>query len=168
MTLGELSPWNENRNSEIKYFSGTATYSTAFEISAAQTQAGRLLFLDLGEVQVVAQVSINGKDLGVLWKAPFKLEITGAIMPGKNLLEVKVANLWVNRMIGDENLPEDSERLPNGLVKAWPAWLTHGKPSPAGRRTFTSWRLWKKGEALVPSGLLGPVQILSAQELENR
>jgi hypothetical protein len=62
-------------------------------------------------------------------------------------------------MIGDEFLPEDSERNPDGTLKAWPQWLLDGKPSPAGRLTFTTWRLWRKAETLMPSGLIGPVQL---------
>jgi hypothetical protein len=73
--------------------------------------------------------------------------------------------LWINRLIGDEQLPEDSDRNPDGTLKSWPQWLTDGKASPTGRYTFTSWRLWKKNAALVPSGLLGPVTIRSAQQM---
>jgi hypothetical protein len=78
---------------------------------------------------------------------------------GDNALEIGVTNLWINRMIGDEELPEDSDRNPDGTLKAWPQWVQEGKPSPTGRFTFTSWRLWKKGEAPVESGLLGPVTL---------
>jgi len=68
-------------------------------------------------------------------------------------------NLWPNRLIGDEQLPEDSERNPDGTLKQWPQWVLDGKPSPSGRFTFTSWRLWKKNDALLESGLIGPVQL---------
>ena len=115
------------------------------------------MYLDLGDVQVMAEVKLNGKDLGILWKPPYRVEITGVAKPGDNALEVKVTNLWINRMIGDEQLPEDSDRNPDGSLKAWPRWLQEGKPSPTGRYTFTSWRLWKKDSPLVKSGLLGPV-----------
>ena len=74
-----------------------------------------------------------------------------------------MVNLWINRQIGDEQLPEDSDRKPNGTLKSWPAWLAEGKPSPTGRYTFTSWRLWKKGDPLVESGLLGPVTLLGVE-----
>ena len=80
-------------------------------------------------------------------------------------MELKVVNLWINRQIGDEQLPEDSDRNANGTLKAWPKWLGAGQPSPAGRFTFTSWRLWKKGDALVESGLLGPVTLQTAVEM---
>ncbi|HWI56466.1 MAG TPA: glycosyl hydrolase, partial [Bacillota bacterium] len=115
--------------------------------------------LDLGRVAVMAEVKLNGKDLGILWKPPFRVDVTAALKPGENLLEVKVVNLWINRQIGDESLPEDSERNPNGTLKVWPKWLEEGKPSPTGRFTFTSWRLYMKGDPLVESGLLGPVTL---------
>ena len=84
---------------------------------------------------------------------------------GDNVLEVKVVNLWINRQIGDELLPEDSDRNPNGTLKSWPQWLEDGKPSPTGRHTFTSWRLWKKDSPLQESGLLGPVTISAAKQI---
>ena len=113
----------------------------------------------------MAEVKLNGKNLGLLWKPPFRVELAGAAKAGKNKLEVKVVNLWPNRQIGDEQLPEDSERNPEGTLKRWPQWLLEGKASPTGRYTFTSWRLWKKGDALFESGLLGPVRIVVAQQL---
>ena len=115
--------------------------------------------MDLGRVEVSARVRVNGKDLGVLWRAPYSLDVTEAVKPGSNQLEVEIANLWPNRMVGDELLPEDGIRNPNGTLKAWPEWLLHGKASPTGRFTFTSWKLWRKDEKLLPSGLLGPVRI---------
>ena len=70
-------------------------------------------------------------------------------------------------MIGDELLPEDSDRNPNGTLKAWPKWVLEGKPSPTGRCTFTTWRLWKKDDALLESGLIGPVRILTAKTIQS-
>jgi len=104
-------------------------------------------------------VKLNGQDLGILWKPPFRLDVTDVLKPGDNQLEVKVVNLWINRMIGDEQLSEDSQRNGDGTLKAWPQWVREGKPSPTGRFTFTSWRLWKKDSPLVESGLLGPVTL---------
>ena len=98
-------------------------------------------YLDLGNVEVMAQVTLNGKNLGTLWKQPYNVEVTGALRPGENRLEVKVVNLWCNRMVGDEQLPEDSDRNSNGTLKLWPEWVDKDKPSPTGRFTFTSWRL---------------------------
>jgi hypothetical protein len=119
----------------------------------------RRLYLDLGNVQVMARVSLNGKDLGLLWKAPYRVEITDAAKVGDNALEVQVTNLWVNRMIGDETLAEDSSRNPDGTLKEWPQWVQAGKSSPTGRQTFTSWRLWNATDPLQASGLIGPVTL---------
>jgi hypothetical protein len=105
------------------------------------------------------------KDLGILWKPPYRVDVTAAVRPGPNHLEVSVVNLWVNRLIADEALPEDGRRKPDGTLQSWPSWLQEGRPSPAGRLSFTSWRLWKKGDTPVASGLLGPVRLLAAQRV---
>jgi len=157
----KLEDWSKRPEPGIKYYSGTAIYRTRF------TFHGSRCLLDLGKVEVMAQVKVNGKDCGIAWKPPYRVEITGALQPGENTLEIKVVNLWINRMIGDEQLPEDSDREPRGTLKSWPAWLAEGKPSPTGRYTFTSWRLWKKDDPLVESGLLGPVT-LQAETLHGR
>jgi hypothetical protein len=159
ITLDKLISWSEHPDDGVKHFSGIATYSTIFGF--APEGNGRV-YLDLGRVQVMARVKLNGKDLGVLWKPPYRVDVTG-VVGGKNELEIEVVNLWPNRMIGDEELPEDSERNPDGTLKKWPQWVLDGKPSPTGRFTFTSWRLWRKGSPLLESGLLGPVQLQSAQ-----
>lgn len=156
----KLISWTDSTDPGVKYFSGTAAYGKAIDIPAEMLGNGRRLYLDLGDVQVIAQVKLNGEDLGILWKPPFILDITKAARVGKNSLEVKVTNLWINRMIGDEQLPEDSDRN-SGTLRSWPAWLDEGKPSPAGRYSFTTWRLWKKNDPLVKSGLLGPVVLRS-------
>ena len=87
------------------------------------------------------------------------VDATDALIAGANTLEIKVTNLLINRMIGDELLPEDSERHGNGTLKQWPQWVLDGKPSPTGRFTFAGWRLWKKEGPLQESGLLGPVTL---------
>jgi hypothetical protein len=113
----------------------------------------------------MARVNLNGKDFGVLWKPPFRVDVTDVMKPGVNRLEVKVVNLWPNRMIGDEQLAPDSERKPNGMLKEWPQWLLDDKPSPAGRYTFSSWQAWKKDSPLQESGLIGPVKIIPVSEI---
>ena len=153
-------PWSEHADPAVKYFSGVATYRKTLGITGESLHSQDCrLDLDLGDVQVMARVTLNGHDLGVLWKPPFRVDITDVAKVGDNALEVQVVNLWPNRMIGDEQLPQDSERNPDGTLKAWPQWLKEGQPSPTGRYTFTSWRLWKKDDALLPSGLLGPVTV---------
>lgn len=156
----QLDDWSKRPESGVRYYSGTAQYRKAFTISRSTIGNSRSrIFLDLGRVEVMAQVKLNGKDLGILWKTPYRVEVTDTIQPSENVLEIDVVNLWINRQIGDEQLPEDSDRNPNGTLKEWPQWLQEGKPSPTGRYTFTSWRLWKKDDSPVPSGLLGPVTL---------
>ncbi|MEI6780642.1 MAG: glycosylhydrolase-like jelly roll fold domain-containing protein, partial [Verrucomicrobiota bacterium] len=165
VTLDRLISWSDHSDVGVEYFSGTATYTKTVNVPSDSLVPNRRWYLDLGKVAVMAEVKLNGKDLGILWKPPFRVDVTPALKAGDNALEVKVVNLWINRLIGDEQLPEDSDRNPDGTLKSWPQWLTDGKPSPTGRYTFTSWRLWKKKDTLVPSGLLGPVTIQSAQQM---
>ncbi|MBI4584360.1 MAG: hypothetical protein HY717_10100 [Planctomycetes bacterium] len=162
VTLDKLLSWTEHPEPGVKHFSGTATYTRTFAVPGEMLGENRRLYLDLGKVQAMARVKLNGKDLGVLWKPPFVADLTDAARAGANALEIAVINLWPNRMIGDEQLPEDSDRNPDGTLKAWPRWLVEGKPSPTGRFTFTSWRLWKKDALLQESGLLGPVALRAA------
>ena len=159
----QLKDWAEREEDGIRYYSGTAVYRKTFTYSPSPGKPRVLL--DLGSVEVIAEVRLNGKDLGTLWKPPYRVDVTDAIRPGANALEVKVVNLWINRMIGDEQLPEDSDRNSNGTLRNWPEWLQEGKPSPTGRYTFTSWRLWKKDDPLAPSGLIGPVRLESVDEV---
>ena len=162
----DLVSWSSRREPGIRYYSGAAVYRASFHLPRAALESGRALYLDLGNVQVMARVNLNGKDLGLLWKPPFRAEVSRAVKSGENLVEIKVVNLWPNRLIGDEQLPEDSERNPDGTLKSWPQWLLDGKPSPAGRYTFCSWRLWKRDDRLLESGLLGPVRIVFAQQFK--
>jgi len=161
----QLHSWSENADDAVKHFSGSATYTKTFSLPTELAGGDLRLDLDLGDVQVMARVKLNGKDLGILWKPPFHADITDAVKPKDNLLEVEVVNLWVNRLIGDEQLPEDCERNPDGSLRAWPQWLLDGKQSPTGRHTFTTWRLWQKDAPLVRSGLLGPVKITVSQRM---
>ena len=165
VTLDKLISWSEHTDPGVKYFSGTATYTRSLNVPAEMLGKDRRLYLDLGDVRVMARVKLNGTDMGILWKPPYRADITAAARPGENALEVQVVNLWPNRMVGDEQLPEDSDRNPNGTLKKWPDWLEQGKPSPTGRFTFTSWRLWKKDSPLLESGLLGPVMLRPAAVL---
>jgi hypothetical protein len=159
--LDRLASWSENADAGVRYFSGTATYRKAIQVPQQLLAQGRRVYLDLGQVEVMARVILNGKDLGILWKSPYRVEITGAVRPGENTLEIQATNLWPNRMIGDEQLPEDSSRASNGTLKEWPKWLDGDQPSPTGRFTFTSWRLWRKSDKLLPSGVIGPVRVES-------
>ncbi|MCX6872589.1 MAG: glycosyl hydrolase [Verrucomicrobia bacterium] len=153
VTFEKLDDWSTRPEDGIKYYSGTAVYRTTFQAKKGQA------YLDLGKVEVMADVTLNGKPLGTLWKPPYRVDVTEALKDGENKLELKVVNLLINRQIGDEQLPEDSERNDHRALNKWPEWLQEGKPSPTGRFTFGSWRLWKKDDPLVESGLLGPVTL---------
>jgi hypothetical protein len=158
-TFDSLKSWTDSTDEGIKYFSGTATYSKEIDIPAADLGAGHSLWLDLGRVKNLAEVWVNGKALGILWKPPFRVDIASAAQPGKNKLEIKITNLWPNRLIGDEQLPDD--RQWNGKrLREWPQWVLDGKPSPTGRYTFTTWHHWTKDDALLESGLIGPVRLV--------
>jgi hypothetical protein len=170
--LGQLISWTEHPDAGVKYFSGTATYQTTVTIPPENLGPGRSAHLDLGEVDVMAEVKVNGHDFGILWKPPFRLDITTAAKPGKNNIEVKVTNLWPNRLIGDEQYPADADYqqifLPYDLglgIASWPAWLADPSKRPEPRRlTFTTLRAWKKDDPLLRSGLIGPVRVLTAEE----
>jgi hypothetical protein len=170
VSLDHLKSWSEHEQSGVKYFSGTATYLKEVEIPAEAMQKGDVVRLDLGDVKNLAKVIVNGVDLGILWKPPFVVDISRAAKPGKNKLEIQVVNLWVNRLIGDEQISE-----PNGLKyspwnahsgssliygQALPEWFKQGKPDPSGRIAFSDNHPYKKDSELLPSGLLGPVQLM--------
>ena len=160
-TFNELISWPEHADKNIQYYSGTAVYNKTMVISKEMIGKNKRLTLDLGKVAVMAEVIINGQNLGILWKNPFSIDITNAVKVGKNTVEIKVVNLWINRLIGDEQLPDPSELTAEGNLKSWPEWVLDGKPNPTGRYTFTTWKLWEKEAPLVESGLIGPVNIIS-------
>jgi len=163
ITFGSLKDWSLRPEEGIKYYSGPATYRKAFDLPGAPDRgASPRLWLDLGTVKNIARVRLNGKELGVVWCAPWRVEITGTVKPKGNRLEITVANLWPNRLIGDENLPPDCDYGPGGNLLRWPEWLEKKLPRPsAGRFTFSTWRYFSKDSPLLPSGLLGPVTIRS-------
>lgn len=162
--LPRLISLSEHVEPGVRYFSGGATYSKTFDIPTGLRGAERRLWLDLGDVREIARVRLNGRDLGILWKPPFRMDITGVLRNGPNTFEITVTNTWVNRLIGDEQLPPDREwvRVPRRrgfAMKEYPAWFLRGERSPVGRITFTTWKHYEKDAPLSPSGLLGPVFI---------
>ncbi len=149
----ELSDWSLSEVEGIRYYSGTAVYNKLFDLS--EPVNGRV-YLNLGNVKNIAKVTLNGHDLGTVWSAPWEIEITDALTSGENKLRIEVANLWVNRLIGDEQLPDD------GIVgEQWPQWLINGEKRPSSRYTFTTYKHYSADSPLMPSGLLGPVKIIS-------
>ena len=159
--LDKLISFPEHSDPGVRYFSGTAIYKTTFP--TIQIASNRKLFLNLGRVEVIAELWLNGRSLGTLWKPPFVCEITGLLRPKMNELEIHVTNLWPNRLIGDEQFPDDCTedgRWDQGPIPAWPKWLKEGQPRPESRRlTFCTWKHWHKNDPLLPSGLLGPVSL---------
>ncbi|MDR1116032.1 MAG: DUF3395 domain-containing protein, partial [Tannerella sp.] len=157
ITLDKLISWTDHADMGVKYFSGTATYTKTFKWDTKPNSDTHLI-LDLGNLKNFAEVELNGKSFPTLWKPPYYIEITEAIQTGENILQVKITNMWPNRLIGDEQLPED--RTWDGMhLKEMPQWVIDGKPSPTGRYTFTTWHHWRKDDRLLPSGLFGPVNI---------
>jgi len=136
ITLDTLGSWSDHADAGVKYFSGTGTYTATIQAPPTWFKSGARLWLDLGRVENIAEVSIAGVPLGVAWKPPFRVEITRALKPGANTVEIRVTNLWVNRLIGD--------RQPGVPVKY----------------TFTRPEFYKADSPLLPSGLLGPVRVV--------
>ena len=140
-TLPRLQPLNENAVPGIRYFSGLATYARDIAVPATW-HTGQALWLDLGQVGEVAQVTLNGQPVGTVWHAPYRIDLSAVARPGVNHLEVKVANLWINRLIGD-------------------AQPDRQKPG-AQKITFTALPTYRADAPLRPSGLIGPVVLEGA------
>lgn len=136
ITVDKLTSWSDNTDEGVKYFSGKGTYTKTIDASSDWLARGAHLSIDLGDVRNMAEVSVNGKPIGILWKPPYRVDVTSALKPGKNMLEIRVTDAWVNRIIGD--------RQPN-ITKTY---------------TFTSPKYYKADSKLVASGLLGPVTII--------
>jgi hypothetical protein len=156
---GSLKSWSDpSLPDAIRYFSGTATYTTSFKWTGKAKQG----VLDLGEVQIAARVWLNNKELGIAWRKPYRLETGDALKQGENVLKIEVVNLWINQLIGDERYPDDCARDPAGMATNLPPWLLKGGARDSKRTSFASWRLFLPTEPLVESGLLGPVALYTA------
>ena len=134
-TFDKLISWPESPDKGIKYFSGEGTYSTTIQAAADWFGRGATLWIDLGDVKNLAVVTVNGKELGVVWHAPYRIDATSALKPGSNHLSVEVFNSWVNRLIGDQ------------------------QPDATTKYTFATWKPYKADSPLLPSGLIGPVTV---------
>ncbi len=137
IVLDQLTSWSENANPGVKYFSGTGSYTKNIQAPSNWFKNDSQIWLDLGSVKNLAEVEVNGKSLGIVWKTPFRVNVTGVLKQGGNTLEVKVTNLWVNRLIGDQQ-PNNKEKI-----------------------TYTTRKFYRADSPLLPSGLLGPVTIVS-------
>lgn len=148
--FSELTSWTQRPEEGIKFYSGKATYRKTFDLGAVAWTAGdaghqsRRLYLDLGIVKDVAGVRLNGKDLGILWCHPWRVDITNAAKPGDNHLEIDVVNLWANRVIGDLSQPK-----PQRFTQ------THD---------VFRFNMLTQTTSLLDSGLLGPVSVLEEQD----
>jgi alpha-L-rhamnosidase len=140
--IDRLTSWAESEDPGIKYFSGHGTYTKHIKLPASAVKSGQRMWIDLGTVANLAEVTVNGKPLGVAWKSPYRVDATGALHAGDNLLQVRVVDLWVNRLIGD--------RQPN-----------------AKQYTFTARNPYKATSPLLPAGLLGPVRIVREERVQE-
>jgi hypothetical protein len=135
-TLDKLESWSDDANPGVRYFSGTGTYTKTFDVPHGWLAKGARIWVDLGDVKNLAEVTLNGKTLANVWHAPYRVDLSGEIKDGANELRIAVTNAWVNRLIGDEK--PGSEKF-----------------------TFADIRPYKANSPLLASGLLGPVRILS-------
>ncbi|MBM3851949.1 MAG: hypothetical protein FJ399_02200 [Verrucomicrobia bacterium] len=174
ITLPQLASWTDHEHPEVRHFSGTATYRFETEVPGDWLAGGRRVQLDLGEVQVIAELKVNDVPVAVLWKAPYAVDATAALRPGRNRIEIRVTSLWVNRLVGDLRHPDDNEWTSEtgstapgqGLVKI-PDWVVQHTPRPSPeRRAFVAWRwLHLPKKSLLPSGLIGPVRLVPEAEV---
>jgi len=137
IVFNELQDWSTSENEQIKFYSGTATYTKTFTID--ELPENQEMYIDLGKVSVMAKVKLNGKDVGGVWMAPYRLNISEAIKKGENKLEIEVVNLWRNQLIRDKSRKEDEKYT----------WIVIDKITPES--------------PLQKSGLIGPVKIQVAE-----
>jgi hypothetical protein len=145
VVLNKLISWTDHENEGVNYFSGTASYTNSFNISKETLQTHGNIALDLGEVLDVAAVFVNGKSAGIVWTSPFSVNIQDYIHAGENHVEIKITNMWINRLTGDMNLPAGEK-----FCKTNQPYIMKDR-SPIGDETFKVQR----------AGLLGPVVITS-------
>jgi len=137
ITLDKLISWSDSADAGVKYFSGAGTYSQTIQASPDWFKKGAKLWIDLGDVKNLAEVTVNGKSLGIVWHTPYRVDATSALKPGSNEVMIKVINAWVNRLIGDQ------------------------QPDATTKYTFADVKPYKANSPLLPSGLLGPVRLYS-------
>ena len=143
ITLNALTSWSDSQDDGVKYFSGIGTYAKTIDAPKSWFKRGAHVWIDLGDVKNLAEVTVNGKALGIVWHAPYRVDATSALKPGANQLSIKVTNAWVNRLIGDQ------------------------QPG-AKKYTFTTVKPYRADSPLQPSGLLGPVTVYSEVATSSR
>ena len=137
ISLDRLASWSDNQDAGVKYFSGTGTYTHIIDVMPHWFENGAHVWIDLGDVKNLAEVTVNGKSLGTVWHTPYRVDATAALKPGKNELSIQVTNAWVNRLIGDQ------------------------QPDASRQYTFTTVKPYHADSPLLSSGLLGPVRLYS-------
>jgi hypothetical protein len=160
-----LLDFSKQDDAAVKYFSGTAVYEKEIHIDASDLAANKRIALNLGKLYDIAELEVNGKRVGVLWWPPYRTDITSFLKSGGNTLKIKITNNWPNRLIGDEQYPEDFEWKDKNsrlrTMKGLPEWFVKNQPRPVKeRKTFIPWNYFRKNSPLFPAGLLGPVQIV--------
>jgi hypothetical protein len=166
MVFDKLEDWTSHAEEAVKYYSGIATYRKVFDFQSKNRDPKSIIYLDLGEVKNVARVRLNAKDLEVVWTAPWRVEIpAGLLRPTGNVLEIEVANLWPNRLVGDGMLPKENRRTSTNIT-------TYEPVLPEKIVSTSNWGRGKcpkcverlkggKPPELLPSGLLGPVRVMA-------
>lgn len=188
----QLASLTEHPIEGIRHFSGTVTYRKTFRLEHGLLTKDDVAELDLGDVQVIAELEVNGRDFGILWKPPFRRDITNALRPGANTITVKVTNLWRNRLIGAAKIAgftgKDQAKLIDQMLAGHtkltalgesqgpgasdefypiPDWVWAGQPNPDPRlHTFTVFTFLHSETPLVPSGLIGPVRLEWGRKVE--
>jgi len=149
--LPELISWSDHDDEGVKYYSGKGVYNKTINVSGDWLGSGKGIYLDLGDVREVAEIYINGKSAGILWKPPFRADITSLLKPGSNDLKIEVMNLWINRLAGDMDLPDDKKFTSTNIRSDGGTWLEN-------------WADWY----VQPAGLLGPVRLLPSKRVKVR
>jgi hypothetical protein len=162
-TLKDFSQCDDER---LMYFAGTATYTTKVVIDEEDLVETKRIVLDLGEMNDLGELTVNGEKIGVFWYPPHVADITRLLKAGENVITVAVTNNWANRLIGDERLEADFEwGTDRGVergraMKAFPDWFLKDGPRPSGRKAFVIWSYYRSDSELQPAGLVGPVNLL--------
>lgn len=159
--LDTLCSLHKHDDFNVKHFSGKSTYLKKFTLTKTELKKCPKMILHLGRVENMAEISVNGKKKALVWKAPYLLDITSMVREGENLLEIEVTNLYPNRIIGDEYLPEKYKYDEYGRILKLPSWYIKQQGDHNRERVlFLPWKYYKKTDPLLESGLLGPVRIL--------
>lgn len=164
-----LTSWSDNAAPDVKYYSGTARYKKDIDIPA--TMIDKVSRLEFGRIFDLGRVVVNGVDCGTLWTPPYAADISAAVRPGCNTIEVEVTNGWTNRLIGDERYPAQgdfthhNQKFKGVGLDSLPDWWASGAPRPASQRVgFATWRVFKKDSPLLPAGITGEIKFVSSSE----